>query len=67
MSQAKNSSAKTKSRWGTTIWVHNPSSSGWTGPQRGLEMQFNVPAEGYWTPGQLKEMPRWAGGLLETL
>lgn len=33
MSQPKNSLAKTKCRLGTRVWVHNLSSSGWTGPK----------------------------------
>lgn len=53
MDRLKNSLAKTKCRQGRRVWVHNLSSSGWIGPLRGLEMQFNVPAEGYFTPGQL--------------
>lgn len=51
--EPENSLARTKCSLGTTVWVHNLSYSGWTSPQRGLEMQFNVPAEGHFTPGQL--------------
>lgn len=66
MSQPKTSLAKTKCRLGTRVWVHNLSSSGWTGPKEDWKCNLMCQQKDILHLDTFKEVPHWAVALLET-